>query len=78
MEEPNGGPDGGAKRGAGRRSQTGGHTGPNRGPNGAKRGGGQKDYLLLKEKRHVLYMCHVNHRQYPTCLMPGGCKKYLR
>jgi hypothetical protein len=54
-EEPNGGPDRGAKQGA-RRGQTGpdgarrSQTGLDGGPNGARRGGGRKDYLLLKEK----------------------------
>jgi hypothetical protein len=51
-----------------------GQTGPDR----ARRGGGRKDYLFLKEKRHVLYTCHVNHRQHPTCPTLGGCKKHLQ
>jgi hypothetical protein len=28
-----------------------------------------------KKKQHVLYTCHVNHRQHPTCPTRGGCKK---
>jgi hypothetical protein len=51
---------------------------PDGGPDGARPGGGRKDYLRLKEKRYVLCMCHVNHRQHPTCLTPGGCKIFLR
>jgi hypothetical protein len=51
-EEPKRGPDG-ARRGArwrARRSQTGPDEGPDEGPDKARRGGGRKDYLFLKEK----------------------------
>jgi hypothetical protein len=43
------GPDG-ARRRARRKGRQGCPTGARRGPDGVRRGGGQKDYLLLKEK----------------------------
>jgi hypothetical protein len=63
----------GARRGSdgARRGQTGCPTGPD----------GVVDGRIIyfeKKKRHVLYTCHVNHRQHPTCLTSGGCKNFLR
>jgi hypothetical protein len=56
--------------------------GARRGPDGVPDGlDGVADRRIIyfkKEKRHVLYTCHVNHRQHPTCPTPGGCKKNLR
>jgi hypothetical protein len=60
--------------------------GPDEVPDGARRGAqrGQTGcwteglFTFKKKKRHVMYTCHVNHRQHPTCPTPGGCKKNLR
>jgi hypothetical protein len=87
---PDGGPNE-AKRGAQQTEGqttclTGARHGPNRPgrvPDGDRRGvqRGQTGwrteglFTFKRKKRHVLYTCHVNHLQHPTCPTPGGCEK---